>query len=151
MGKRVVQTEVRVRYCETDSMRVAWHGNYIVWFELARTEWLRVQGLSYKELEEGGVYLPVLRVECDYKQTASYDDELIVETRLLWYNGLRMAFAYTVKRPRDEAVLTTGVTEHAFTNHQMRPVRPARGLPVVHALLLANCEESSSHEDEELS
>jgi len=137
LANQRVTTDIRVRYCETDAMRIAWHGNYIAWFEIARTNWLRAQGMSYRELEDSGVYLPVLHIQCDYRQAAQYDDELAIDALLVGYTGLRITFGYEVRRTSDGAVLAAGRTEHAFTNHQMRPVRPERGLPAVHAMLLA--------------
>jgi len=141
LARRVSRTELRVRYHETDPMRVAWHGNYIAWFEIARTNWLREQGLSYRELEEGGVFLPVLHVECDYRQAARYDDVVVIEAKLIRYNGLRLAFGYTVQAVENERLLATGHTEHTFTNHNLHPIRPERGMIEVHRLLLEGlCE-----------
>lgn len=136
MSARVSRTEIRVRYHETDQMRIAWHGNYIAWFEVARTDWMRQRALAYRDLEEEGIFLPVLRAECTYRHFARYDDVIVVETSLARYNGLRLSFSYAVLREADAKLLTTGLTEHAFTKANLQPIRPERQLPQVHRLLM---------------
>ena len=135
MNPCITYSEIRVRYRETDQMSVAWHGNYIEWFEVARTDWLREQGLSYRELEGRGVLLPVLRVLCEYTSPARYDDILVIETKLLSYNGLRLVFSYTARSPQENLVIARGQTDHAFTNAALRPIRVARSEPEIHRFL----------------
>jgi len=69
-GSRARRTRVRVRYADTDRMGIVYHANYLVWFEVGRTEWLRDAGWSYREIEEGGVSLPVIEAHCEYRQPA---------------------------------------------------------------------------------
>ena len=78
---RVRRTRVRVRYADTDQMGVVYYANYLVWFEVGRTEWLRDGGWSYREMEEDGVALPVIEAHCEYRQPARYDDEIEIRTR----------------------------------------------------------------------
>ena len=73
---------VRVRYCETDAMGYLHHANHINYFEMGRTELLRAQGGNYREMEEAGYFLVVIKIECDYKTPAKYDDLLTVRTRV---------------------------------------------------------------------
>ena len=77
---RICETTLRVRYAETDQMAVVYHSNYIIWFEVGRTEMLRQLGLSYREMEEDGMVLPVVEVKCRYKHPARYDDEITIRT-----------------------------------------------------------------------
>ncbi|MHB1630246.1 MAG: acyl-CoA thioesterase [Bacilli bacterium] len=135
MNQSVTRSEIRVRYRETDQMAVAWHGNYIEWFEVARTDWLRNLGLSYRELEARGVLLPVLRVLCDYVRPARYDDILVIETKLQSYNGVRLAFSYIARTFQEESVVAGGQTEHTFADAGLRPIRVARREPEIHRLL----------------
>ena len=79
---------MRVRYAETDKMGVVYHANYFVWFEVARTDWLRETGWTYREMELEGVGLPVLEAHCVYRQPARYDDELDVRATLRHGGGL---------------------------------------------------------------
>lgn len=89
-------TEVRVRYAETDQMGRAHHMAYVAWFELGRTEMMRVNGLSYAEMERRGVLLPVVRLEIDYLGAAGYEDLLWVHTSLVEVRSRRVRFEYSV-------------------------------------------------------
>jgi acyl-CoA thioester hydrolase len=77
----VRRSRVRVRYADTDQMGVTYHANYLVWFEVGRTDWLRGSGWTYRDMEEAGVSLPVIEVFCQYRQPARYDDEIEIRTR----------------------------------------------------------------------
>lgn len=76
------EIEVRVRYCETDRMGYCHHSNYPVYFEMARTEWLRKYGLSYKQMEDEGVIMPVADLQIKYYTPAKYDDVLLLKTSI---------------------------------------------------------------------
>ena len=82
MEKAIYQAELklRVRYGETDKMGYCYYGNYAQYFEVARVEALRELGLSYKELEDQGIALPVKDYSVEFKRPAKYDDELIIKT-----------------------------------------------------------------------
>jgi YbgC/YbaW family acyl-CoA thioester hydrolase len=77
----VRSARVRVRYADTDQMGVTYHANYLVWFEVGRTDWLRSSGWTYRDMEQAGISLPVIEVFCQYHQPARYDDELEIRTR----------------------------------------------------------------------
>jgi len=118
------RTSLRVRYPETDRMRVAYHGHYFVWFELGRTELMRDLGCAYGALEDGrGIHFPVISAGATYRSPARYDDRLTVETRLSSVGAVRVRFDYRVLRELDGALLATGFTEHATVGADGRPVR----------------------------
>jgi acyl-CoA thioester hydrolase len=118
------QVSVRVRYPETDKMGVAWHGHYLAWFELGRTEWMRDAGCPYGELEDDrGILFPVVRVGAEYKASARYDDQLYVRTRLARLGGVRVRFEYEVFRETTDQLLATGFTEHGAVDTQGKPQR----------------------------
>ncbi len=120
-----VRIRVRVRYAETDQMGVVYHANYFVWFEIGRTELLRVFGWTYREMEAAGYALPVIRASCEYHRPARYDDDLEIATTGVLCSPVRLAFDYEIRRAGERIV--TGRTEHASLNPQGRPVRlPAR-------------------------
>lgn len=75
-------TEIRVRYAETDQMGVVYHGNYFAWFETARAESIRKLGLTYADIEKMGVIMPVIDVQCKYLRPARYDDLITVRVIL---------------------------------------------------------------------
>lgn len=130
-----ITTKIRVRYGETDQMGVAYHANYFVWFEVARTEMIRSIGLSYKEMEEQGVLLPVVDASCHYKNSAKYDDELYIKSRLTNYNGLRMDFEYEVISAKDNRLLASGITKHVWIDKNYKPVRLDKITPDIHKKL----------------
>jgi acyl-CoA thioester hydrolase len=114
--------ELRVRYKDTDQMGVMYYSNYLVWFEVGRTEFFRNEGLVYRDLENTHkVYLPVTEAHCRYKAPLRYDDTAVVVTRLAGMGRSRMTFEYIVLR--NEREVTTGYTVHAFVTSEGRPVK----------------------------
>ena len=113
--------EHRVTYKETDQMGVVYYSNYLVWFEMARTEYFRVRGVVYKSLEdEEKIYLPVAESYCRYKTPVGYDDLVEVTAKLTDIGMSRLTFEYEVKK--DGKVTTTGMTKHAFIDAKGKPV-----------------------------
>ncbi|OUM86737.1 MAG: hypothetical protein BAA01_03850 [Bacillus thermozeamaize] len=129
-------TEVRlaVRYQETDQMAIVYHANYLVWFEIGRTDFVKqVTGMGYPDLEKQyGVLLPVIHVEADYHAPARYGDAILVRTRMVQFSRVRIHFAYEVLREVDgkgEELLVTGQTHHAWVNRELKPLRLDRHAP----------------------
>lgn len=113
---------LRVRYVETDQMGVVHHSAYLAWLEVARTEYLRERGLSYRELESMGIRMPVLKAEVEYLRPAHYDDLLFVTARLESATAVRFTFRYEVRRDGGET-LCVAATYHAATGPDGRPRR----------------------------
>ncbi|MGE0865726.1 MAG: acyl-CoA thioesterase [Vicinamibacterales bacterium] len=123
----VSSSPVRVRYAETDKMGVVYYANYLVWFEIGRTDWLRETGWTYRQMEADGFQLPVIDAHCEYKHGARYDDELAIRTRASQISPVRIRFDYEVVRLADGIVLALGQTVHATIGPGGRPARlPAR-------------------------
>jgi acyl-CoA thioester hydrolase len=123
----VARPTVRVRYAETDQMGVVYYANYLVWFEIGRTEWLRETGWTYREMEADGLALPVIEAHCEYRAGARYDDDLEIRTTGRLVSPVRLAFDYEIVRRADAAILAIGHTVHATVDRGGRPVRlPAR-------------------------
>lgn len=120
---RLSTTHVRVRYAETDKMGVVYYANYLVWFEIGRTDWLRDTGATYRVLEEEGLGLPVIEAHCEYRAGARYDDEIEIRTVARLVTPIRLAFDYRVLRQADGQLLATGYTVHAAIDRTGRPVR----------------------------
>jgi acyl-CoA thioester hydrolase len=119
------RSTARVRYAETDRMGVVYYANYLVWFEVGRTEWLRDAGWSYREMELEGVGLPVIEVHCEYRLPARYDDDVDILTRAALLTPVRIRFDYEIRRGAD--LLASGYTVHASLDATGRPCRlPAR-------------------------
>jgi len=120
------QTTLRVRYAETDRMGAVYHANYLVWFEVGRTDWLRQSGWTYRDMEAEGFGLPVIEAHCAYKQPVRYDDEVSIDTQTMRLSQVRVRFDYTVVLP-DGSIAATGHTVHASINASGRPCRlPSR-------------------------
>jgi len=124
-GEKMKKTiiEIRVRYAETDQMGVAHHGSYFTWMEAARTELMREKGLSYRELEDYGYYLPVREAYCRYRASLQYDDVVLVEVELSELKGASLKLNYRMLRKEDGKIVAQGYTIHPFTNTEGKIVR----------------------------
>lgn len=122
-------SSIRVRYQETDQMGVVYHTNYIVWFEVGRCEFIRQFDIDYLELEKMGIFLPVVEVNCRYISPARFNDEVAIDTRLVYFSGSKMKFEYTVTRVSDGTPLATGWTMHIWVDRQMKRVDVEKLLP----------------------
>jgi acyl-CoA thioester hydrolase len=116
-------TYVKVRYAETDQMGVVYHGNYAQYLELARIDWLASLGISYREMEEEGVMLPVYELKLLFKKSAKFDDDLRIETTLLSKPGVRIAFSYKIYNQNEE-LLTEAETVLVFMDmEKQKPMK----------------------------
>lgn len=118
---RAYETRLRVRYQETDNMGVVYYANYLVWFEVARTEYFRSLGISYRELESKGIYLMVASVSCQYKYPARYDDVIRIQSWISKLKNSSLVFEY--KLFVDDKLIATGESVHVFTNRTGKPIR----------------------------
>lgn len=117
------ETEIRVRYAETDQMGIVHHSNYLIWFEAGRSDLCRARGFSYKEMEENDNALMVVAESyCRYKSPAYYEDILSVRTRVAEIRSRSIRFIYEVFRPADGMLLAEGETLHLVTD-QSKKVR----------------------------
>ena len=123
MSARQATSSVRVRYAETDKMGVVYYSNYLIWFEIGRTDWLRETGWTYREMEADGIQLPVIEAHCEYRLGARYDDDVEIRTRAKKLSPVRVQFDYEAIRRADGALLATGHTVHATIDRDGRPVR----------------------------
>lgn len=98
MAPRTQITEIRVRYAETDQMGVVYHANYLVWCEVARTDYIAAFGTPYAELERGGVSLAVVEASLRCHAPARYDELVRVETTLAEVRSRSLTFDYVLTR-----------------------------------------------------
>jgi len=117
------ETTFRVRYSETDQMKVAYHPNYIIWFELARIAFLRELGFTYGEMEEDGMHLPLVEIRCRYKHPARFDDEITVRARLAQMRTSLLRFRFEVVRTCDDRLLAEGESVHMVVGNDLKPTR----------------------------
>lgn len=137
------ETLIRVRYSETDKMGVVYHANYLIWFEIGRTEFCRARGFSYRDMEENddAAFLVVAESYCRYKAAAYYDDELLVRTHITELRRRSLRFGYEIVRISDGKVIAEGETGHVVTDGQGR----VRSLPPGYSKLLAMAPDSAIH------
>jgi acyl-CoA thioester hydrolase len=138
---------LRVRYAETDKMGVVYHANYLIWFEIGRTEFCRARGFSYRDMEENeNSFLVVAESYCRYKAPAYYDDELIVRTRVTELRRRSLRFGYEILRASDGTVIAEGETGHVVTDANGR----VRSLPTGFAELLLSPPNEPEIEDRDI-
>jgi acyl-CoA thioester hydrolase len=116
------RTNFRVRYAETDQMGVVYYANYLVWMEVGRVELVRALGFQYKDLEQTeGLYLSVVEANCRYVYPARYDQEIVVETRIVKAGSRMVEFAYRISSLEPERLLAEGSTRHIWLNRDWKP------------------------------
>jgi len=130
--------QLRVRYQETDQMGVVYHANYLNWFEIGRTEWIRNLGLPYTKLEEAGMLLPVTDIQLKYIQPARYDDLVEIQVRMADCTFLRVHFEYVITRVADGVELVRGSTHHVWVNREWKPIRIDKHMPELYVLIKQN-------------
>jgi len=121
--KDIVDTEIRVRYAETDQMGVAYYANYLVWFEVGRSEFCRKRGFCYADLETLGYRLVVTDVHCRYRNAARYDEAIMVRTWLQGMNRRMIIFGYQILRKEKEEMIAEGETRHLCLDSNGKPKR----------------------------
>ena len=122
------RTTYRVIYGDTDKMGVAYHANYLRWFEIGRSEMFRSLGLPYKSIEEKGFFMPISEVYCKFQAPARYDDVIVIETTLDPRVKGSMKLDYRILREKDEKLLVHGYTRLAYMDAQGRVTRPPKFL-----------------------
>ncbi|HHU64278.1 MAG TPA: acyl-CoA thioesterase [Clostridiales bacterium] len=119
---KVTRARITVRYKETDQMGIVHHSNYYSWFEVARAQFFKELGFSYRDMERRGVLLPLIKAECHYKAPARYDDRLTIEVFIEEFKGLRLTFDYKVFNEATNRLLAEGKTVHVFTDARLKPL-----------------------------
>ena len=117
-----VDFTTRVIYAETDMMGRVYYGRFFEYFEAARSHLLREIGLPYSEIEKAGFYLPVIESHCEYKNPATFEDELVIRTMFKCKPRSTLKVEYEVLKGED--IVAIGHTIHTFVNHDGRAVRP---------------------------
>ena len=114
----------RVRYKETDKMGRVYHANYFVWFDMARTEYLRERGISYKYLEETGLFFVVAKTDCSFKAPLEFDDWIEIETSLIEIKKVSVVFEYKVYHKESRRLIAVASTTLAAVDTQgkMMPI-----------------------------
>ena len=120
---RTNEISFRIRYGETDQMGVVYHGNYAQYLEMARVEWLRDLGISYKKMEEEGVMLPVISLSIKYVKPALYDDLITVKVFLKKKPAVRIEFDYEITNELGELLATANTVLVFMDMKRKRPMK----------------------------
>jgi acyl-CoA thioester hydrolase len=127
----------RVNYSETDRMGVAYHGRYVVWLDMARTEHLRRTGTTYRELEDSGLLLAVADLQVRYRAPARYDDLVQIRCWVREVASRRITFGYAIERTETGELLATASTGMMALDRSFRVTRVPPGV----AALLQSCPD----------
>lgn len=119
----------KINYYETDRMGVVHHSNYIRFLEEARCQMLDDNQIPYSAFEEQGVMIPVLSVNCNYKQHVTFDDIIEIQPFVTDFNGVRLTMGYQVTNQKTGDLVLTGETKHCFTDMNLKPIRLQKQIP----------------------
>lgn len=114
--------EREVYYYETDRMGIVHHSNYIKWFEEARIDFLKQLGYPFKRIEDEGIMIPVLSVDCKYRKAMIFGDTFQVKVIPGNFNGIKLTMKYEIRKKGEEDICTTGESSHCFVGNDMKPI-----------------------------
>ena len=112
----------KVQYYETDKMGITHHSNYIRWMEEARVDFLEKIGYGFDKLEGEGITSPVLSVNCEYKESTKFNDEVLIKVKIKEFKGVRLIIEYVMTNNKTGNLVAKGETEHCFMNDKSMPV-----------------------------
>lgn len=121
--------ERKINYYETDRMGIVHHSNYIRYLEEARCYWLEKVEMPFSLLEENGITIPVLGVNCTYKYHVTFDDTILINVFVKEYSGVRMTIGYDVKDKKTGKTVLLGETKHCFTDKNLKPINLKKYAP----------------------
>jgi acyl-CoA thioester hydrolase len=137
-----VESRTRVRYKDTDQMGIAHHSNYIVWFEIGRTDLCRATGISYLEIETRGLLLVVTEIGCRYRTPYRYDDDVLIRTTVGDAGSRALRFDYELRDGDDARLHATGFSQHIWVDRSTR--RPVVAPPDLLAAFLPYVTEQTA-------
>lgn len=124
------EIKVTVRYAETDKMGITHHSVYPIWYELARTEMIKNIGITYTEMENEGIMLPLSELLCKYMIPSTYEDELTIRVKISKLTPARIVFNYETYKEGIEKPIATGATIHAWADSKtLKPINFKKHFP----------------------
>ncbi len=125
----------KVNYYETDKMGITHHSNYIRFMEEARMNFLAEIGYPMTVLESTGITSPVVSVNCEYKHTTTYSDEIEIEVCVTGYTGVRLTLSYTMTDKANDVLVATATSVHCFINQDGKPIPLKKYFPELDSIL----------------
>lgn len=126
---KIVPYEHHAKYYETDQMGIIHHSNYVRWMEEARMDLMDQIGLNYKQMEQIEIISPVLSIEVNYHSMVHFDDVVVIHTKLVKYNGIRMEVEYVMTDRETGELRATGKSSHCLLNRSGKPISLKRSYP----------------------
>lgn len=127
-----INYERKINYYETDKMGIVHHSNYIRFLEEARCYMLNKMNIPYSYLEEQGIMIPVLGVNCSFKQPVTFDDVILIEPYIKDFNGIRLTVGCNIKEKNNKNIILIGETKHCFTDKNLKPIRIQKNFPQIY-------------------
>lgn len=135
----ITKTKIIVRYSETDRMGIVHHSRYYPWFEIARSEFVKLAGMSYSKMEDAGVLMPLVETGAKYLGVCTFEDEVEVTACLKSLSAAKCEFYYEVYK--DGKIITKGKTIHGFVDKNFRPLNLKKKNPEIYSFLEELIEE----------
>ena len=128
------ESKIIVRYVETDKAGIVHHSVYPIWYEVARTDFAKKAGMSYSQMENRGVLVPLVELNSKYIMPTEYDDELVIKTKIGKMTPARIVFEYEMYK--NGKLINTGNTLHAITNKELKPINLKKVHPEIYDVLI---------------
>lgn len=134
--------ERKINYYETDAMKIVHHSNYIRFLEEARLFFMDNMGLPYYKMEEEGIMIPVLGVNCTYKNPSRFNDILEIDVKIKEYTGVKLIIEYKVINKTTSQISLTGETKHCFTDNNLKPISLKKVRPEMNEVFKKELEKN---------
>ena len=132
--------ERKINYYETDAMKIVHHSNYIRFLEEARILSMDKMGLPYHKMEEEGIMVPVLGVNCTYKHPAKFNEIIEIDVKIKEYTSVKLTMEYIITNKNSGLVCLIGETKHCFTDMNMKPISLKKAKPHMHEIFIKEIE-----------
>jgi acyl-CoA thioester hydrolase len=129
---KIAETQIEVRYAETDQMGVVYHANYLVWMEVGRTQLIKELGFHYVNMEKEGIVSPVVDLQISYKKPLHYGETATVKTWIDYYDGIRVTYGYEILTPSGEIAVTATSQHVCVKRDSFRPISIKKYFPDWH-------------------
>lgn len=131
----ICKSKINVRYAETDKMGIVYYANYAVWYEIGRTNFLKQAGISYSNMENIGIMVPVVDLNIHYIYPAKYDDNIIIETTVEDFSPVKIKFDYKIYKESVSEVINKGTTTHCWVDDKFKLINLKRAYPDIYLKL----------------
>lgn len=136
----ISKSKVIVRYAETDQMGIVHHSVYAIWYELARTEYIKKLGISYSKMEQMGIMTPLYELHSKYLSPAKYEDELTICVWIKQIKPITIEFHYEIYKNQKEKPINIGSTIHAWVGTDLKPMNLKKNFPEIYQKIEAMIE-----------